>query len=84
MITIDLRRKEHSIEEILSLASVEPIMIYSKDGNHFILEETDDFEKEVKKLGRSKKFLKFLEERSHEKEDMPISSIADKLGIETV
>ena len=49
----------------------------------FILEEIDDFEKEVEKLGNSEKFMSFLGERSKEKETIPIEGIAEKLGIET-
>lgn len=81
MITIDLRKKKHSIDELLALAKSEPLMIYDKDGKNYILEETDEFEKEVRDLGSSERFMKFLDERSKEKETIPISSITKKLGI---
>lgn len=81
MITIDLRKKKHSIDELLALAKSEPLMIYDKDGKNYILEETDEFEKEVRELGSSERFMKFLDERSKEKETIPISSITKKLGI---
>jgi len=81
MITIDLRKKKHSIDELLTLARSEPLMIYDKDGKNYVLEETAEFENEVKELGSSEKFMKFLNERSKEKETIPISSITKKLGI---
>ena len=81
MITIDLRKKKHSIDELLALAKSEPLMIYDKDGKNYVLEETDEFENEVKELGSSERFMKFLNERSKEKETIPISSITKKLGI---
>ncbi|OHB90147.1 MAG: hypothetical protein A3D13_09480 [Planctomycetes bacterium RIFCSPHIGHO2_02_FULL_40_12] len=81
MITIDLRKKKHSIDELLAIARSEPLVIYDKDGKNYILEETDEFEKEVKELGSSERFMKFLNERSKEKETISISSIAKKLGI---
>jgi len=81
MITIDLRKKKHSIDELLAIARSEPLVIYDKDGKNYILEETDEFEKEVKELGSSERFMKFLNERSKEKETIPISSITKKLGI---
>jgi len=81
MITIDLRKKKHSIDELLALAKSEPLMIYDKDGKNYVLEETDEFEKEVKELGSSENFMKFLNERSKEKETIPLSSITKKLGI---
>ena len=81
MITIDLRKKKHSIDELLAIARSEPLVIYDKDGKNYILEETDEFEKEVKELGSSEKFMEFLDERSKEKETISISSITKKLGI---
>jgi len=81
MITIDLRKKKHSIDELLAIARSEPLVIYDKDGKNYILEETDEFEKEVKELGSSERFMKFLNERSKEKETIPLSSITKKLGI---
>jgi hypothetical protein len=83
MIKIDLHTKKHSLEELLALASSDSLVIQDKDGKSFILEETDDFEKEVEKLGNSEKFMSFLGERSNEKEIIPINDIAEKLGIET-
>jgi hypothetical protein len=80
MITIDLRKEKYTLDELLALSTSETLMIYDKDGKHYILEETDNFEEEVEKLGNSEKFLKFLSERSNES-TVPISSIADKLGI---
>ncbi len=83
MIKIDLHTEEHSLEELLALASSDSLKILGKNGKSFILEETDDFEKEVEKLGNSEKFMAFLEERSMEKEAIPIEEIAKKLGITT-
>ena len=80
-ITTDLRKKKHSIDELLALARSEPLMIYDKDGKNYVLKETDEFEKEVKELGSSERFMKFLKERSKEKGTIPISSITKKLGI---
>ncbi|MBW7941027.1 MAG: hypothetical protein H3C64_01210 [Candidatus Kuenenia stuttgartiensis] len=81
MNTIDLRKKKHSIDELLTMARSEPLMICDKDGKNYVLEEIDEFEKEVKELGSSKKFMEFLDERSKERETIPISSITKKLGI---
>ncbi len=83
MIKIDLHTKKHSLEELLTLASSDSLVIHGKDGKNFILEETDDFEKEIEKQGNSEKFMSFLAERSKEKETIPIDVIAAKLGIET-
>ena len=68
---------------MLALASSDSSIIHGKDGKSFILEETDDFEKEVEKLVNSKNFMAFLGERSLEKESVPIEDIVKKLGMET-
>ena len=83
MIKIDLQTKKHSLEDLLALASSDSLIIHGKDGKSFILEKTDDFEREVEKLGNSEKFMAFLGERSRENETVPIEDIAKKLGIKT-
>lgn len=80
MITIDIKKEKHTIEELLAMASSGPLLIYDKNGHHYILEEADDFEKEAQKLGRSRKFMKFLENRSGEEETFSVAEIAKKLG----
>jgi len=81
MITIVLKQKKHSVEELLTLTRSESVLIYGKDVEHFILEERDDFEKEVEALGKSEKFMKFFEGRSKEKDTIAISTIAKRLGM---
>ncbi len=83
MIKIDLHTTKHSLEDLLALASSDSLIIHGKDGKSFILEETDDFEREVEKLGNSEKFMAFLGERSKENETVPIEDIAKELGIKT-
>jgi hypothetical protein len=42
------------------------VRILTADGHAFVLENADDFDKEVQLLGKSKKFQRFLKERSKE------------------
>jgi hypothetical protein len=49
-----------------TLDLTDPIRIVTPDGRTFVLEQSDDFEKEVALLGKSKKFRRFLKERSKE------------------
>ena len=53
------------------------------DGNPYILEEADAFEKEVAILGKSEKFMKFLEERSKEEGTISIDDMEKKLKLKT-
>jgi hypothetical protein len=64
--TLDLTRKHITLEEVLKLASAGSVRIITADGHAFILEDADDFDKEVQLLGKSKKLRRFLKERSKE------------------
>jgi len=66
MKTLDLTRKNITLEGLLKLASAGSVRIVTTDGRTFVLENADDFDKEVNVLGKSKKFRRFLKERSKE------------------
>ena len=66
MKTLDLTRKNITLEELLKLAAAGSVRIVTADGHAFILEDADDFDKEVQLLGKSKEFRRFLKERSKE------------------
>jgi hypothetical protein len=66
MRTLDLTEKRITLDELLKLAAVDSVRILTADGRAFVLEEAGDFEKEVELLGKSKKFRRFLNERSKE------------------
>lgn len=75
---IDLSKGQHSLSEVLTLAKSEAVLIHSAPGEDFILEQADDFDREAAALGSSEKFLSFLEARSTETGDIPISKIRGK------
>jgi hypothetical protein len=64
MKTLDLTQRRITLNELLELAARGSVRILTADGRAFVLEEADDFEKEVKLLGKSKKFRHFLNQRS--------------------
>jgi hypothetical protein len=66
MKTLDLTRKHITLDELLKIASAGSVRILTADGHAFVLEDADDFEKEVELLGKSKKFKRFLKMRSKE------------------
>lgn len=74
MKTLDLTREHVTVEELLKLASAGSVRILAADGHAFVLEQTDDFEKEVELLGKSKKFRRFLNDRS---KDAATTSLED-------
>lgn len=81
MKTIDLKQQKPSIDEILAMAKSEPVLIQGIDGGRYVLEEADEFEREVALLGKSQKFMRFLEERSKETGRKSIAQVAKKVGM---
>lgn len=66
MKTLNLTRKSLTVDQLLKLASAGSIRILTEDGRAFVLENADEFDNEVNRLGKSKKFQRFLKERSKE------------------
>jgi hypothetical protein len=64
--TLDLARAKITLDEVLKLAAGGSVRLLTADGHVFVLENSGDFEKEVELLGKSKKFRRFLKERSKE------------------
>ncbi|HBA39912.1 MAG: hypothetical protein A2W10_12605 [Deltaproteobacteria bacterium RBG_16_55_12] len=80
MKTIDLSKGKHSVAELLALAKSDTVLIHSSSGDDFLLEQADEFDREVAALGRSDKFMSFLEKRSKETGDLPIGKVREKRG----
>ena len=66
MKTLNLARESVTLDELLKLAAEGSVRIVTADGHAFVLEDADEFDNEVKLLGKSKKFRSFLKERSKE------------------
>ena len=66
MKTVDLARKQITLEALLKLARDGAVRILTPDGRALVLEDAADFDKEVQLLGKSKKFRRFLKQRSKE------------------
>ncbi|HSW44560.1 MAG TPA: hypothetical protein VLM89_03210 [Phycisphaerae bacterium] len=81
MKTIDLSKGEHSLAEILKLAKSETVLIHAASGDDFLLEQADEFDREVIALGSSDKFMDFLKSRASEKEDISLDAARLKRGM---
>jgi len=73
--TVDLRQGDRSLSEVLALAKSEAVLIHSASGEDFLLEQADEFDREVATLGGSEKFMSFLEARAKEGGDLPVEEI---------
>jgi hypothetical protein len=82
MITLDLRQQSVTVEELLHFASSDSVLIRTDDGQEFILESADEYDREVAMLGRSEKFMQFLAERSKEKATIAVEQLKQELDAE--
>lgn len=82
MKTVNLAEGDRSISELIEMARSEPVLVRASDGTDFILEEADEFEREIAALGASEKFMSFLERRSREGKEISASDVAKRMGIE--
>jgi hypothetical protein len=80
MKTLDLTERQITLEDLLGWARTDSVLIRAPDGHEFILEEADDFEREVTTLGSSEKFMQFLRERSQEQATVPLDKFLKTLS----
>ncbi len=62
MITLDLRQRQISLDEILNAVDQDTVVIIRQDGKRLLLEAEDAFAQEVATLGQSEKFMALLAE----------------------
>jgi hypothetical protein len=79
MITLDLRNRQITLEELFRAARSESVLIVTDEGQEYILEAADEFDHEVAELGRSEKFMNFLAERRKESGRIPLEDIERRL-----
>jgi hypothetical protein len=83
MKTINLKEKSPSVTQLISAARKTSVLLVSEDGASFILEEADQFDREVAELGSSGKFMSFLMKRAKEPGVVSIEEFAEQLVAET-
>src|SRR5438034_7805632 len=83
MKTINLKEESPSVAQLLAMARKKSVLLVSKDGATFVLEEADEFDREVAQLGGSEKFMRFLSKRSKERAVTSIEEFAKQFVQET-
>jgi len=78
--TVDLRRQQVTLDELLRLVGGDMVRITSRDGDEFVLEAADAFEREAAEFGRSAKFMALLAERSAESGRISLADIESRLA----
>ena len=79
MKTVNLSKESPSVNELLAMAREKSVLLVSDDGRTYLLEEADDFDREVAALGNSEGFMRFLKKRSKEKSVISIEALAEEL-----
>lgn len=79
MKTIKLQKERPSLDELRALAGNESILLIFEDGQRYVVEAADEFDREVAKLGSSEKFMSFLEARAKESAATSIEEFARDL-----
>lgn len=79
MITLDLRQRTISLDEILDAVDQDTVVIIRPDGKRLVLEPEDSFEREVGQLGQSERFMNFLAERAQETGGVSLEDLERKL-----
>ena len=74
-------RSAKELSLLVELAKSEPALIHVTDGTEFVIEEADQFEREVAALGASDKFMAFLKNRSQGEKEIPASDVPKRLAI---
>ncbi|MBA3495162.1 MAG: hypothetical protein H0T87_13895 [Gammaproteobacteria bacterium] len=80
MRTLDLRQQQTTVDELLRFARAETVRIVNANGDEFILEAADAFEREVAELGQSDRFMAFLAKRSKEPGVVSLDDLERKLA----
>jgi len=80
MKTVNLSKESPSVNELLAMAREKSVLLVSDDGTTYLLEEADDFDREVAVLGNSDRFMRFLKKRSKEKSVISIEGLAEVLS----
>jgi len=80
MKTVHLDKESPSVGKLLAMARKKSVLLVSPDGVSFVLEEADEFDREVAELGNSARFMRFLKKRSADRAVTSIEQIAGELA----
>ena len=81
MTKLDMRQTPVSVDELLQLASNDAVIVVNRDGNEFVVEAADAFDREAAQLAASEKFMSFLGQRCQEPGSVPLEEIERRLGM---
>jgi hypothetical protein len=79
MKTIDLTKSNLSLDEALSSARRESVLIKHPSGDHFMISVADEFATEVELLRKNHSFLEFLDSCKKDETSISLDEVEKKL-----
>ena len=78
---IELEKEQFTLDEVITLAKKEALVLRKPDGQMFALAPINDFEVEVELLKKNTEFMAFLKQLSQEKATISLKSLREELGL---
>jgi energy-converting hydrogenase A subunit M len=75
MKTVDLTTQLATLEEVLSLADQENVVLRTKEGREYVVAELDDFDRELELVRQNEELMELLARRS---KDEPTFSLDEE------
>lgn len=81
MKTVDLTGKSIGLDDVLTMAADENVIVRTSDGREFVVAEIDDFDREVELVRQDAELISFLEARSKSPGAKPLAEVKKSLGL---
>lgn len=78
---IELEIEQLTLDQVMTLAKNEAIVLRQSDGKLFALAPVDDFEVEVELLKKNTELMEFLKSLSQEEATISLQSLREELGL---
>ena len=81
MKTVTISPRAKTVTTLLKRAERGGLILRSPDGHEFILDEIDDFDREIELTRRNKELMKFLDDRGKQTKTLKASEVREQLGL---
>jgi hypothetical protein len=82
MKTVDLTTQLATLEEVLSLADQENVVLRTKEGREYVVAELDDFDRELELVRQNEELMELLARRSKDEPTFSLDEVRRELGLE--
>jgi archaellum biogenesis protein FlaJ (TadC family) len=81
MKTINLDESNPTLNEVISLANTDVVLLRNSLGKMFVVSAVDEFDVEVEILKKNEEFMTFLRDLSQEKSSTSLKELREDLGL---